>query len=561
MPTRSPLTVLFALLLAAAFASASASGQSAGPPGGSPPGLEQAIAVKERNAERLLDTPGIVGVGVGVNPAGKPVIHVYTETQGTPGVPGSLEGFDVQRVVTGVLQPRAPTDRFPRPVPIGVSSGHYDFATGTLGVRVTDGTNVYALSNNHVFAAVNGASIGDPILQPGPIEDGGTDPADRIGTLYDFQTINFDTGSTNTMDAAIALTSASLVGTSTPPDGYGAPSSVTTAAFSGQGVQKYGRTTGFQLGSVVDTSLSVDVCYVYLIFCWQEARFVNQISVSPGTFSAGGDSGSLIVEQGSNQPVALLFAGGDGLTIGSPIDTVLQRFGVTIDGAPLGDGPPSAPIALSALAGDGSVSLSWSPPTFDGGSPVTGYRVYRGTSPGAESFLADAGTSTSYVDGSAANGTTYYYKVSAENANGESALSTGASATPSALVPPDEPLPTLDDFDRGSENPLSDGGRWSNAVNGGVENGLYVSSNELACSVTTTCTAWRNDSQYGPDSEAWARIGALPGSGNAIRLYVRLQSPGTSGYDGYMLRTNQLAGTDEVFVERIDNSSLARLLT
>ena len=63
----------------------------------------------------------------------------------------------------------------------------------------------FALSNNHVFAGVNTAAVGDPIIHPGDV-DGGSDPSDRIGTLYAYETIDFD-GSLNTMDAAIALTS------------------------------------------------------------------------------------------------------------------------------------------------------------------------------------------------------------------------------------------------------------------------------------------------------------------------------------------------------------------
>ena len=60
-------------------------------------------------------------------------------------------------------------------------------------MRVTDGTNVYILSNNHVIAGINSANIGDPILQPGDA-DGGVDPADRIGTLAAYQTIDFNGG-------------------------------------------------------------------------------------------------------------------------------------------------------------------------------------------------------------------------------------------------------------------------------------------------------------------------------------------------------------------------------
>ncbi len=294
---------LVTALVAFALASAS-SGQSPGPPGGTVPsdppggttpggpsggahpGLDVAIAVEQRHADELLDLPGVVGVGVGVDPAGKPVIRVYKEKPDAAVVPSSLEGVAVESAVTGIIQARAPTDRFPRPVPIGVSAGLDGVATGTLGARVTNGTNVYVLSNNHVLAGINTASIGDPIIQPGNV-DGGSDPADRIATLAAYQTIDFN-GGNNTMDAAIALTSTANVGTATPADGYGAPSSVTTQASIGMAVQKYGRTTGFQLGSVAATNVSVDVCYLLLFnLCLQEARFVGQISVSPGVLQRG----------------------------------------------------------------------------------------------------------------------------------------------------------------------------------------------------------------------------------------------------------------------------------
>lgn len=97
--------------------------------------------------------------------------------------------------------------------------------------------------------------------------------------------------------------------------------------------------------------------------------------------------------------------------------------------------PPSAPAAptgLSATAGNASVSLSWT-----ASSGASSYNVYRGTSAGGESgtALATGITGTSYTDSSAANGTTYYYKVAAVNSSGTSALSNEASATPQTSVP------------------------------------------------------------------------------------------------------------------------------
>ena len=51
---------------------------------------------------------------------------------------------------------------------------------------------------------------------------------------------------------------------------------------------------------------------------------------------------------------------------------------------------PGAPT-LSADAGDHAVSLSWTAPASDGGAPITGYNVYRGTSSGSETLLKSIG--------------------------------------------------------------------------------------------------------------------------------------------------------------------------
>jgi predicted phage tail protein len=95
---------------------------------------------------------------------------------------------------------------------------------------------------------------------------------------------------------------------------------------------------------------------------------------------------------------------------------------------------PSAPQGLTATGGDGTVTLAWQAPTSNGGSPITGYNVYRGTTPGGEGAtpFATGVTTTGYTDNAVSNGTTYHYVVKAVNVVGPSTASNEASATPSA---------------------------------------------------------------------------------------------------------------------------------
>jgi hypothetical protein len=220
-----------------------------------------------------------------------------------------------------------PAARFPRPVPIGVSTGNEgECSSGTISCRVTDGSNVYALSNNHVYALSNTAPIGSKVLQPGRY-DGGLVPGDVIGNLYAYKKIVFTGSASNTIDAAIAKSTKELLNNTTPSGGYGVPKSTTASASIGQAVQKYGRTTGLTKGKVYAINATVKVSYGRGV-----ARFVKQIIITPGTFSAAGDSGSLVVTDPGKNPVGLLFAGSTTMTVANPIDLVLSAFGVSVDG-------------------------------------------------------------------------------------------------------------------------------------------------------------------------------------------------------------------------------------
>src|SRR6266576_3157013 len=332
------------------------------------PDFMKALAVQKRHTDDLLAIPGVVGTAITRQPDGHAGMVLLLERAGIAGLPQVLEGVPVGQRVTGRLMAFSDPTKRQRPAPLGFSVGHPAITAGTIGARVRDALgHVYILSNNHVLANSNGASIGDPAYQPGPF-DGGTS-ADQIATLSDFQMISFAANGANTIDAAIALATTAVLDNATPSDiGYGMPSSRIYGDADGDGlfddrnallglnVQKYGRTTRLTHGQITGVNATVSVCYaVSGLTCTKQARYVDQLIISPGTFSGGGDSGSLIVTDDSNiNPVALLFAGSSTVTIGNRIDLVLNRFGVTIDGfAP----PPPGPltdVAVTSVSGPSS---------------------------------------------------------------------------------------------------------------------------------------------------------------------------------------------------------------
>ena len=91
---------------------------------------------------------------------------------------------------------------------------------------------------------------------------------------------------------------------------------------------------------------------------------------------------------------------------------------------------PTAPTLISAMPSNSQVVLTWTMPSSNGGSSITGYNVYRGTSSGGETLLATLGSVFTYTSTGLTNGQTYYYKVSALNSVGEGAQSNELSAIP-----------------------------------------------------------------------------------------------------------------------------------
>ena len=243
---------------------------------------------------------------------------------------------------------------------------------GTAGSLVTDGSKYYILSNNHVLARINepppftAAFLTDYTYEntthPGLIDqdnsDGDSvctqDEGDTVAHLSGYVPIDFN-GGDNTVDAAMAETVSGAVDTSGEILDIGVPDYEPALATVDMRVTKSGRTTGQTFGKVVAVDVTVNVGYTAECGStdFMVARFVNQIRIQ-GTgkgrnknFSAGGDSGSLIVtDDGEYRPVGLLFAGGRSDTFANPFDAVLTELGgVTLVGrdnpAPTGEEPPT----------------------------------------------------------------------------------------------------------------------------------------------------------------------------------------------------------------------------
>jgi Fibronectin type III domain len=160
-------------------------------------------------------------------------------------------------------------------------------------------------------------------------------------------------------------------------------------------------------------------------------RWGDYSGASPDPINAG-------VVWGSNQ-----VTGGCFILCGWFSQWQTRNFAVVASTAPPPPSAPGQPVGLGASGGDGIVHLTWSAPASDGGSQITNYEVYRGTSSGTEIKVAELGNVLLYTDGGRTNGTTYYYKVSAKNAVGEGPLSNEASATPQPPPPTLPSAPTL----------------------------------------------------------------------------------------------------------------------
>lgn len=231
---------------------------------------------------------------------------------------------------------------------------------GTLGSLWTKAgvTNPVILSNNHVLDKSGNGVPGQAINQPlqlactNPNSPGPLTVANLTQGLAIKPVANETTGpcagnktplcghAPSNVDGAIAETipgQVDLTGTILDLGPAGAttiaaapPSGTIGVATLGETVGKSGRTSGLTCSTV--ESLSLTILIDYDAACGDTspaftAYYFNQVTINGGTFSAGGDSGSLIVDTSTSRPVALLYGGSTIDTVGNPIQDVITAFG------------------------------------------------------------------------------------------------------------------------------------------------------------------------------------------------------------------------------------------
>jgi len=199
---------------------------------------------------------------------------------------------------------------------------------------------------------------------------------------------------------------------------------------------------------------------------------------------------------------------------------------------------PGAPALNGATAGVNSVSLSWSAPSSNGGSAITGYNVYRSTSTGGEGTLAYAtlGNVSTYLDGTATAGATYYYTVSAVNGIGTGAQSNERSATPtaSATVPG---APTLNSATAGVGSvglswsaPASNGGSAITGYN--VYRGLAAGAEAVTPIVTGVTGTTFNDVTVTGGTTYFYTVKAVNSAGPSVASNERSATPPIASVPG-----------------------------
>lgn len=321
------------------------------------------MAVQHEVTANWMRQAEVLGTAVGLDESGKPSLVVYVDQDASNAgevirnLPRGHRGVNVRVELTEKFRAMARpggggvshTAKQTPPIQLGTSGGwRYDLANGyccggTLGSLVLINGVQHILSNYHVLEAdtVSGgnsrvAQTGDPVIQPALIDLNCTAANGQdVATLVKKNALP-----NSNVDCAVAQVIPGMVNPNGAILGIGTISSQTIAASLNQPVKKSGRTTGFTRSTVSGLNATINITYENECAGGTAftKTFTGQIVIAnKGTrFLAGGDSGSLMVQDVATNPraVGLLYAGSSSTAIANPIGHVLSFLGATMVGTP-----------------------------------------------------------------------------------------------------------------------------------------------------------------------------------------------------------------------------------
>jgi hypothetical protein len=214
----------------------------------------------------------------------------------------------------------------PRPVPAGVSIGTAA-TTGSLGypVRRPDISEPMILSNCHILADLSNPSATPDIYQPGSPQ-AAAQSTSRIGRFRAAVPIDFQSGSVNFMDAAVATVTPGACRASIRDIG---PITGAQDPVGGETVKIYGEASRYAVGVIQYQFTSLSIAYD-VGSAWFEDQLVIKRDPQSPAIARNGDSGSLVIKAPFVACGLLIAAYGTDWAIATPIERILTRFRMSL---------------------------------------------------------------------------------------------------------------------------------------------------------------------------------------------------------------------------------------
>jgi len=328
---------------------------------------------------------------------------------------------------------------------------------------------------------------------------------------------------------------------------------------------------GFKWGLVMRESLNANASRVVVDLSGRQAQFGTRLSTGANTTWQNGNAYTWVPVWFKLQRVGNIFTGYqsiDGVnwySVGTSTVAMASTYyaglsvcaGTTTAGVlnttsfdnvlTAGGGSTLAtPTGLAATAGDARVPLSW---TASAGA--ASYNVKRSTVSGGPYSTIKSVTTTSYTDTTAANGTTYYYVVSAVSALVESANSSQVGVTPVTSGYSYWPLnetggTTATDIWNSRTATLASGATWAT---GKFNNGLHFDGTAngyatLGSGIVSTLNDFTIATWVKLDAiSTWARVFDF---GTGTTVYMFLAPKANSGFWRFAITTSGGAGEQQI---------------